>query len=337
MLQRPFSQRKAAIGGPVGLRLQRTQNCKSSFIPRFSRRRVAFSERRRFESSAGTVSQIAALVRFEPSDLRMKRYGSNSGNGGGARIRCDGSLIEPLLARRPVSGQRVSAADGLRWLEHVAETDRRAAPICVPVHPEFADAAGELGMELTEADLEAKAIYLWLSPERDVLHRYVSPALRRDVERCQGDGRSLVLLRMSFRLAGGGSHANALVVDAVRRTVTRFDPAVDPRHYDAMHGSIDLFMEALVAEAFPGYRYVSPIETSPRAGPQVVERPAHGDGDIGYCTVYSLLFHHLVALHPDLDPTCIVTAMSDGGAEAVRDRVLRYLAAVNEWLARQTD
>ena len=104
-----------------------------------------------------------------------------------------------------------------------------------------------------------------------------------------------------------GSHGNAIVVDTVRRTLSRYEP--HGTGLFTMYNDIDLDAQLLkfVNDSKWFLKYVPPKKICPTVGPQSrserhleqVEK-IKGRRDRGWCAVHTMMFVHLRVSHPEL-------------------------------------
>lgn len=105
----------------------------------------------------------------------------------------------------------------------------------------------------------------------------------------------------------GCKHSNAIVVDTVSRTLTRYEP--HGTRVGSMYDGTDLdaHLQKFVDDSKWFRQYVSPQEVCPTIGPQrrserhrdQVEKTA-GRKDSGWCSVYTTMYLHLRIAHPEL-------------------------------------
>lgn len=115
-------------------------------------------------------------------------------------------------------------------------------------------------------------------------------------------------------------HANALIFDFDKKTITRFEPhGGDPKvpfrpkviDYNIImdlvkgNGTINFKrkMTKEEKEVFLGWRYISPVDYCPNLGPQALEgklKKMKSKDEQGYCVPWSMIFMQYRVMNPDL-------------------------------------
>ena len=93
-------------------------------------------------------------------------------------------------------------------------------------------------------------------------------------------------------------HANAIIIDNKRMTITRFEPhGARTRIYDYVN--LEKLLKQVFHEKFSDYIYISPWSYQAYNGPQTYETLVK-DEYAGFCLAWSLRFMHLRAIYRDV-------------------------------------
>lgn len=117
------------------------------------------------------------------------------------------------------------------------------------------------------------------------------------IKRCEHSRRMIVCNLGLYRTSGlVVGHANALLFDAERHVIERYEPTGDSNR------KIDTTIEGLLHKEFPKWTYIGTRHAAPKRGPQLI-----ADAFRGLCVTYSIMYILFRLLNPDAGPKSIQT------------------------------
>ena len=133
------------------------------------------------------------------------------------------------------------------------------------------------------------------------------------------------------------AHANMIIIDNLKKTIERFEPH---GHYFISAKSIDndknldnkFNKNLLKILNLNDYKYISPIDISPKMGVQV-----KADAYEGMCVSYSLIYLQLRLMNPDIDQKIIVNYLKSKETKDIIDIILKYARYVEKKLKENED
>jgi len=154
--------------------------------------------------------------------------------------------------------------------------------------------------------------------------------LIKDLQKCK---KRFIYIFFSIvweqRLSG---HANMLIIDNENKTIERFEPHGHNLSFDRkkqiLRGIDSKFDNKLLSYLkLNKYKYISPIDISPKIGVQL-----KADAYYGMCVTYSLMYLQLRIMNPDVDQKEIVKYLLKKTKAELYDIVLRYSKYIEEKL-----
>jgi len=141
-------------------------------------------------------------------------------------------------------------------------------------------------------------------------------------------------------------HANILIIDNLKKTIERFEPHGEliRNHFSDKdkvpylsikheNDRIDKkFNKDLLKKIhLEGYKYISPIDISPKIGIQTTA-DAYG----GMCVTYTLIYLQLRIMNPDIDQKTVIKYLISKDEKEIVDIILRYAKYVENTLKKNS-
>lgn len=142
-------------------------------------------------------------------------------------------------------------------------------------------------------------------------------------------------------------HANILIIDNLKKTIERFDPIGEYiRNYNETTNKKMPFISVkhendMIDKKFnkdllkkihlEGYKYLSPVDVSPKIGIQT-KADAYG----GMCVTYTLIYLQLRLMNPDIEQKLIVKYLISKDENEIVDIILRYAKYVEITLKKNS-
>jgi len=156
----------------------------------------------------------------------------------------------------------------------------------------------------------------------------INPFLHEDIATCQ---QPIILIFVGIIKIQGlkilSHHANALIIDKVKKTYELFDP------YGKTRRSIDEWFNNDFREMadLQDYTYLSPMILCPNLGPQyIAEKPAP-KSERGYCMSYTFMYIQMRLANPELSPQTVVEILLSKSPQELRHYAILYNTVLHEY------
>jgi hypothetical protein len=159
--------------------------------------------------------------------------------------------------------------------------------------------------------------------------------LIKELKKCKTNRFIYVYLTIIWELSSNG-HANMIIIDQVNKTIERYEPHGQYMMLDKkkkiLKGIDSKFNDKLLSYiGLKKYTYISPIDISPKLGPQ-----AKADAYDGMCVTYSMMYLQLRIMNPDIDQKEIIKYLVKKPRAELYDILLRYARYIEDKLKENT-
>jgi len=131
-------------------------------------------------------------------------------------------------------------------------------------------------------------------------------------------------------------HSNIIIIDNFKKTIERFEPyghGYITKNSSKIIENIDnKFNSLLKILNLNDYKYLSPIDISPKIGLQI-----KADFYDGMCSIYSLIYLQLRLMNPDIDQKVIINYLKSKEKINILDIILKYTRYVEKILKENED
>jgi hypothetical protein len=164
----------------------------------------------------------------------------------------------------------------------------------------------------------------------------VDESIITEMLKCTSKRFIYILFSLSHDYYDSG-HANILIIDNLKKTLERYDPLGHGFTDDTelkITKNIDRKMtkEFLKKINLQGYKYLSPIDISPRFGVQF-----KSDAYNGMCSIYTLLYLQLRLMNPDIEQKVIIKYLVSKDPKEMVNIILRYTKYVENTLKKHSE
>ena len=182
---------------------------------------------------------------------------------------------------------------------------------------------------IEEGFLEEKAAVAFVIDKKKLI---VSKDIKNSINSCIKKDKVRFIF-FTFLIVKTGlkfSHANIIIIDLIKKTVERFEPYGHTMPVTLANSNIldSIIKKKLMKKiGIEKYKYLSPINLSPKSGIQSKEISI-----CGLCVTIVMMYLHMRILNPDLSQRKVVEYFTSKTKKKLNNIVLRYLKNVEETL-----
>jgi len=163
----------------------------------------------------------------------------------------------------------------------------------------------------------------------------INEEMSSKINKCKSKRFIYILLGIENDFSESG-HSNIIIIDNFKKTIERFEPyghTYITENSSKMIKNIDnKFNSLLKILNLNDYKYLSPIDISPKIGLQI-----KADFYDGMCSIYSLIYLQLRLMNPDIDQIVIINYLKSKEKNNILDIILKYTRYVEKILKENED